>query len=656
MRLTVRRIFAFLGGIHLPNDFVRENPDIKLRNEDTTQEQAKEKRRQAPPKQKQKQKQKQKKEVVLSTDSHRPVIRQDTELSIPETAAILSPKNDGIRIVSGRSEINAPPLRETPHVMTRSDIENFESSEDEAPEAQAVSQTEQAAVQLYSAAYAVTKKELRRKYIAEARRDYARTEQEKTRTKASKATQPQTDNSNPMPRTRDDCVTPIQTRPESSQTIRMTPETTKNISTATDTPKKPQETPPSQRNARWQRKNARKEHIRSNTQPSPQRHQKAAENTERAAAAIKKSGKAILDALTSSAGIVALLVIFCIVVLAGAIASSPLGILFTAESGENTLQEAIAEISAEYSVELHSHQSGSYTSIRQTGHKPSWLDVVAVFACKTAMSKDGADVLTLDSRRISQLGAVFWDMTEITSSIQRVYHADTNPDDELDDSWTESILTVNTSAKTADDMRREYGFTQQQNEALDLLLAELEKLGLFLSDLGIEDAKALALWDRLPADLSEERRQVIQQALTLVGKVSYFWGGKSLVLGWDDRWGNSMLVSAPGSYTSGTYRPYGLDCSGYVDWVFYNVSGGSYVIGRGGGCGAQHRNCVRIAWSEAQPGDLVFYPSDSHIGIVGGWDDYGNIQIIHCASGSLNGVVITGISGFTSIGRPYYYS
>ena len=34
---------------------------------------------------------------------------------------------------------------------------------------------------------------------------------------------------------------------------------------------------------------------------------------------------------------------------------------------------------------------------------------------------------------------------------------------------------------------------------------------------------------------------------------------------------------------------------------------------------------------------------------------YGNIQIIHCASGSLNGVVITGKSGFTSIARPYFY-
>ena len=171
----------------------------------------------------------------------------------------------------------------------------------------------------------------------------------------------------------------------------------------------------------------------------------------------------------------------------------------------------------------------------------------------------------------------------------------------------------------------------------------------------ITDPEALELWNSLPSSLSDERRQVVYYALTLVGKVNYFWGGKSLVLGWDSRWGSPTTVTAAGSPTTGTIRPYGMDCSGFVDWVFYNVSGGSYVIGRGGGCIAQHNNCQNISWIDVQPGDLVFYPGDSHIGIVGGWDANGNIQIIHCASGSLNGVVITGKSRFTSIGRPYYF-
>ena len=159
----------------------------------------------------------------------------------------------------------------------------------------------------------------------------------------------------------------------------------------------------------------------------------------------------------------------------------------------------------------------------------------------------------------------------------------------------------------------------------------------------------------LPPDLSPERRAVVRTACQLVGKVHYFWGGKSLKLGWDDRWGTLRQVTAAGSSTTGTYRPFGMDCSGFVDWVFYNMTSGAYVIGHGGGAHAQHTYCTPISWSEALPGDLVFYPGDEHVGIVGGRDEAGNLLIVHCAS-SQNNVVITGKSGFTSIGRPVYYS
>ena len=114
-------------------------------------------------------------------------------------------------------------------------------------------------------------------------------------------------------------------------------------------------------------------------------------------------------------------------------------------------------------------------------------------------------------------------------------------------------------------------------------------------------------------------------------------------------------VTAEGNSTTGTYRPFGLDCSGFADWVFYNISGGSYILGHGGGAHAQHTYCTPITWAEAQPGDLVFCPSDTHVGIVGGWDESGNIQIIHCTS-SYNNVVITGKAGFATIGRPMYYT
>ena len=141
---------------------------------------------------------------------------------------------------------------------------------------------------------------------------------------------------------------------------------------------------------------------------------------------------------------------------------------------------------------------------------------------------------------------------------------------------------------------------------------------LLLTDLSVSQEQARELLANLPEDLAPERRAVIEAACRLVGKVSYFWGGKSLVIGWDSRWGSIQKV-----WADGTYRPYGLDCSGFVDWAFYNATDGSYVIGHGGGATMQHTYCTPISWADAIPGDLVFYPEDSHVGIVGGYDDDG---------------------------------
>ena len=166
--------------------------------------------------------------------------------------------------------------------------------------------------------------------------------------------------------------------------------------------------------------------------------------------------------------------------------------------------------------------------------------------------------------------------------------------------------------------------------------------------------EAMEVWERLPDDLSMERRMVVTYALALVDKVDYFWGGKSLVLGWDDRWGELTEVTAEGSDTTGTEQPYGLDCSGFVDWAFYNASGGEYVIGQGGGAMEQHANCVDIEWDEVQPGDLLFYPEDEHVGIAAGHDWLGRLLVVHCASGT-NGVAISRRTGFETAARPVWY-
>ncbi len=372
--------------------------------------------------------------------------------------------------------------------------------------------------------------------------------------------------------------------------------------------------------------------------------------TEAAAKAVKE----LVSALASLGGGTALFVVFSIVIVAGAFLASPLGILFADEQqADDTvpLATAIAEIQGEYHAELERLQNGDFVSVQIVGQAPDWREVVAVFASKTAGAEDGVDVFTLDGERVELLRQVFWDMCEITTATQTVDVPDSNPDDDVDDSHTGIALTITITAKTAEQMRLIYVFTKYQNDALDILLENLGSLNIPMGSLTISQEDAIALLENLPDDLDPARKAVVETAVQLVGRVSYFWGGKSLALGWDDRWGTPMEVTAAGSGSTGTIRPFGLDCSGFVDWTFYNATNGSYYPGRGGGAATQHSYCTNISWSDAQPGDLVFYPDDSHVGIVGGKDADGNLLIVHC-SGGANGVVITGSAGFTSVARP----
>lgn len=421
------------------------------------------------------------------------------------------------------------------------------------------------------------------------------------------------------------------------------------------TPKAQQKTSVSKTATKQARKAATQDAQRKMLQKSNKRAARAAAAAaKKLAEAAAKAVKELISALASLGGGTALFVVFSIVIVAGAFLASPLGILFADEQqADDTvpLATAIAEIQGEYHAELERLQNGDFVSVQIVGQAPDWREVVAVFASKTAGAEDGVDVFTLDEKRVELLRQVFWDMCEITTATQTVDVPDSDPDDDVDDSHTGIALTITITAKTAEQMRLIYVFTKYQNDALDILLENLGSMNIPMGSLTISQEDAIGLLENLPDDLDPERKNVVETAVQLVGRVSYFWGGKSLTLGWDDRWGTSMEVTAAGSGSTGTVRPFGLDCSGFVDWTFYNATDGSYYPGRGGGAATQHSYCTNISWSDAQPGDLVFYPDDSHVGIVGGKDADGNLLIVHC-SGGANGVVITGSAGFTSVAKP----
>ena len=163
-------------------------------------------------------------------------------------------------------------------------------------------------------------------------------------------------------------------------------------------------------------------------------------------------------------------------------------------------------------------------------------------------------------------------------------------------------------------------------------------------------------------DVSEERVNVISSAYSLVGKVGYFWGGKSTKIGTDPSWGTAEKVSAEGSKSTGTIRAYGLDCSGFVTWAVINgYQDQTMQAAVGDGTSDQWEKANVVTETDAQPGDLVFQKgpeagSDNHVGILCGKTDAGDWIAVHCSS-SKNGVTVGEAysASFRYIRQPSFY-
>ena len=386
----------------------------------------------------------------------------------------------------------------------------------------------------------------------------------------------------------------------------------------------------------------------------------------KAAKTAKEAGKKVLRAIVAAAeklaaaigaGGAAAVSVVVVILLVGMLFASPLGILFAGEDTgtEIKIPDAVATLNGEFTDEIYRiMEENPYDELdMQEGMEAvmlqNWRNVLAVYAVKVSTDEEhGLDVITMDEEKLQLLREIFFDANKLE------YELTTRTVD------GEQITTLHISAQIKDAMQMadEYSFTAQQREMLEELLKP-DYDDIFLSLIGnyqpggtpIGPVDISDIQGTLPDDLDPLRESIVLTAYQLLGKVTYFWGGKSLVLGWDSRWGTPTTVTAPGSGSTGKVLPFGLDCSGFVDWTFYNATSGAYLPGRGGGAASQHGYCTNIAWSDALPGDLVFYADDSHVGIVCGYDSVGNLLVIHC-SGGQNGVVVTGREGFAVAARP----
>lgn len=140
--------------------------------------------------------------------------------------------------------------------------------------------------------------------------------------------------------------------------------------------------------------------------------------------------------------------------------------------------------------------------------------------------------------------------------------------------------------------------------------------------------------------------KISKSLLTIMdgGPLPYFWGGKYPKKGVNRRWGHVTQVTAAGCsmWPVGSRLPYGLDCSGFVDWVYVQATGKTIsALAGGGGAAAQFYASKPISIDELKPGDLGFLQNPyrnggkaAHVGIYIGDDVDGTPLFIHAAGSS----------------------
>lgn len=312
-------------------------------------------------------------------------------------------------------------------------------------------------------------------------------------------------------------------------------------------------------------------------QENMQKRVQTAKNTARKMESVKQAalrvGKAVVQAAVSLLGSTGALIALVLVIGgAAAVIGTPFGVFWSGnDSDAQSIPQAVAQINGEFSAKISQIQADNPADRVVIHREPdgdsglsitNWTDVIAVFAVRTAgAGEDATDVVTIDEKRIDLIRQVFWDMNEVSYHVQTIKHEDS----------TEKILHITITSKRAKEMPDIYQFNHSQREALTEILkpeyAQMlaELVGTYGGEIELTEEQIRDMIAAMPEDISPERRAVVEKAYSLLGNVNYFWGGKSRSIGWDSRWGTPTRVTAPGSRTTGTIRPFGLDCSGFVD-------------------------------------------------------------------------------------------
>ena len=213
--------------------------------------------------------------------------------------------------------------------------------------------------------------------------------------------------------------------------------------------------------------------------------QKAAANARKTITAVRSVIRNFLTSLHSlvvaiATGISVALSIIIVISLVAFVSGSAYGIFFAANAPSAdtiTVQKAVETLTEEYRDRLEEisdtvqHDRQDITA-NDDVYFIRWQDVLAVFSSYVSGNEQGAPVAALTEEQVDKLRETMWAMNAVDYST----HPETTTIDTTDEDGnpttteiTETVLVIELTHKTPDEMAADYHFTTRQNTYLQLL-------------------------------------------------------------------------------------------------------------------------------------------------------------------------------------------
>ena len=208
---------------------------------------------------------------------------------------------------------------------------------------------------------------------------------------------------------------------------------------------------------------------------------KAARATKRAIKAMIESTKALVNAIIAGGWVSVVIII--LISLVAALCSSFYGIFFSSETSQSgmNITSVIQQINNEFDDKIDEiKSSGSFDGVEVIGSRSNWKDILSIYAVKTTTDENNPmEVATVDENKKSILSSIFWDMNNISKSIETRTETITKESTDEQDNKIETTkqvekkyIVITLSGKTAEDMSVSYSFNDTQKKYLAELMSD----------------------------------------------------------------------------------------------------------------------------------------------------------------------------------------